>query len=66
MSEEIEIMIDLETALILTANYNETLSVSSFVSLSNEFKRLQKYLHDRQYELTRLTEPVIDATTTTS
>jgi hypothetical protein len=49
-STMLDILADLECALVLTSEHDPHASVSSFVASSTQFKRLADFLHERQHD----------------
>jgi hypothetical protein len=49
-SRMLDIMADLECALVMTREHNPTASVGSFVDSSIQFKRLADFLHSVQHD----------------
>jgi Lar family restriction alleviation protein len=48
-AEAFDILVDVQSALVLTADYSDGATVSSFVSSSTQYERLNRFLHERQY-----------------
>ena len=48
-AEAFDILVDIQSALVLTAEHNPTASVGSFVSSSTQYDRLNRFLHARQH-----------------
>lgn len=47
-AEAFDILVDVQSALVLTANFSDGATVASFVSSSTQYDRLNKFLHARQ------------------
>jgi hypothetical protein len=48
-AEAFDILVDVQSALVLTAEHSNGLSVASFVSSSRQYERLNRFLHERQH-----------------
>ena len=47
-AEAFDILVDVQSALALTAEYSDGATVASFVSSSTQYERLNRFLHERQ------------------
>jgi len=48
-TEAFDILVDVQSALVLTADHSQGATVASFVSSSTQYERLNRFLHERQH-----------------